>query len=89
MSEFFGIPTMPPPFDPGSVDGQRAIRLLTAQSRLVASDVWVVRAYEDGVQLSTARKAYRAALRTAIANLATATDPTKVALPDPPPPPTS
>lgn len=48
---------------------------------LRASDVWVVRAYEDGVPLNAERTAYRKALRALLSKIAAAKDPAVVALP--------
>lgn len=53
---------------------------------LAATDKWAARAYEEGVPMSAERIAYRKALRSTLADLATSTDPASVQLPAPPAP---
>ena len=62
----------------------RAMKTGEALSQLRSSDVWVVRAMEDGTALSPARKKHRAKLRQIIADLATADDPASIVIPAPP-----
>lgn len=62
-------------------------RLVAAErvkALLTASDHWAARAFEEGAQMSDARKAYRQALRAALQEIGDSDDPHAVKLPDAP-----
>lgn len=65
-------------------DQERGLARAEILSRLAATDLWVLRAYEDGEPLSDERRRYRAALRETLAKVEAAAAPARVKIPAPP-----
>ena len=68
----------------GDLAAARTAKADQIRRALAASDVWVIRDYEDKVSLTTDRKAYRATLRALLDAVQTHESPGAVEIPDPP-----
>lgn len=51
---------------------------------IATTDLWCIRHVEDGISLTDARKTYRENLRTLLESVDSSTDPSSIAIPDPP-----